>query len=72
MLDGQAPVHRPVDLICEPDREQLQASQRGDDAVRRDLIERELMRIQGTSGLSPDVSEIVSNALAMGSGGDLA
>jgi aminopeptidase N len=39
------------------------------DAGRRDLIERELMRIRGTPGLSPDVSEIVSNALAMASGG---
>jgi aminopeptidase N len=38
------------------------------DAHRRDLIERELVRIQETPGLSPDVSEIVSNALAMGSG----
>jgi aminopeptidase N len=40
------------------------------EARRRDSMQSELQRIQAAGGLSPDVSEIVSNALAMAGGGE--
>ena len=39
------------------------------DPERRDLMQAELKRIAGTAGLSPDVAEIVQNALRMGTNG---
>jgi aminopeptidase N len=38
------------------------------DPRRRDLMESELKRVQADGNLSPDVSEIVNSALAMGAG----
>jgi aminopeptidase N len=40
------------------------------EARRRDSMQSELQRIQAAGGLSPDVSEIVGNALAMAGGGN--
>lgn len=63
-----------ADLVIELDRLNPQVASRMAaafnpwtryDSGRRDLMKRELLRIANTSHLSPDVTEIVTNALAM-------